>query len=86
MPGDVIIVIATLIIVIITLLVSWLVFILLIRVVKASIITALGIAAIVLSLQLVFGLSPFVIWQYINQSFQTILQSFQTILRVVTGG
>jgi hypothetical protein len=78
MPVEVTIIITTSLLVIITLLVSWLVLILLIRVVKASIIAAIGIGAIVLVLQLVFGISPFELWQYITQGFQT-------LLRVVTG-
>lgn len=78
MPVEVTIIITTSLIVIITLLVCWVVLILLIRVVKASITAAIGIAAIVLVLQLVFGISPFDVWQYITQGFQT-------LLRVVTG-
>jgi len=44
-----------------------LVFIWLIRVVKATIGTALLIAAIILILQLVFGIGPGQIWQQISQ-------------------
>ncbi|MFE1745591.1 hypothetical protein [Coleofasciculus sp. H7-2] len=65
MPVDLIILIAALI-------VSWLVFALLIKVVKASIGTAILIAAVVLILQLFFGIGPEDIWQQITQLPQTI--------------
>jgi len=86
MPADAITIIVTSIIVIIALLVSWLVFIFLIRVVKASIITAIGIAAILLFFQLAFGISPVDIWQYITQNFQSISR-FVTfnIVRILIG-
>ncbi len=71
MPVDLIILIAALI-------VSWLVFTLLIKVVKASIGTAILIAAVVLILQLFFGIGPQDLWQQITQLPQT-------ILRMVTG-
>ncbi|MBD1897134.1 hypothetical protein [Coleofasciculus sp. FACHB-129] len=71
MPVDLIILIAALI-------VSWLVFTLLIKVVKASIGTAILIAAVVLVLQLFFGIDPQHLWQQITQLPQT-------ILRMVTG-
>ncbi|MBD2538255.1 hypothetical protein [Coleofasciculus sp. FACHB-SPT36] len=71
MPVDLIILIAALI-------VSWLVFTLLIKVVKASIGTAILIAAVVLVLQLFFGIDPQDLWQQITQLPQT-------ILRMVTG-
>ncbi len=72
MLAEALTIIVTSIIVIIALLVSWVVFILLIRVVKASIVAAIGIALVLLFLQLAFGISPFDIWQYITQSFQSI--------------
>jgi predicted PurR-regulated permease PerM len=92
MPVEVIIIIATLIIVIITLLVSWLTLTLLIRVIKASIVAAIGVAAILLLLQLLFGLSPLELWQYMTlsiqnmtQSIQNITQSIENFLRFFTG-
>jgi predicted PurR-regulated permease PerM len=81
MPVEVIITIATLIIVILTLLMSWLALTLLIRVVKASLIAAIGLAAILILLQLVFGLSPFELWQYITQGFQNMTQNLQNLIR-----
>lgn len=60
MPTDLIILIAALI-------VSWLVFTALIKVVKTTVSTAIAIAAIVLVLQLVFGINPQDVWQQITQ-------------------
>lgn len=92
MPVDAIIVIATLVLVIISLLLSWLVLTLLIRVVRASLTAVIGIGAVVLILQLVFGVSLFDLWLYITQSFQSITQGFQnitqslqTLFRILTG-
>jgi len=60
MPVELIILIAALI-------VSWLVFTALIKVVKTTVSTAIAIAAIVLVLQLVFGVRPQDLWQEITQ-------------------
>lgn len=60
MPVELIILIAALIL-------SWLVFTALIKVVKTTVSTALAIAAIVLVLQLVFGINPQDLWQQITQ-------------------
>jgi uncharacterized membrane protein (UPF0182 family) len=60
MPVELIILIAALI-------VSWLVFTALIKVVKTTVSTAIAIAAIVLVLQLVFGINPQDLWQQITQ-------------------
>lgn len=60
MPTDLIILIAALI-------VSWLVFTALIKVVKTTFSTAIAIAIIVLVLQLVFGINPQDLWQQITQ-------------------
>jgi len=60
MPTDLLILIAALI-------VSWLVFTALIKIVKTTISTAIAIAAIVLGLQLVFGINPQDLWQQITQ-------------------
>ena len=55
------------IILIAVMLISWLVFTWLIKVLKASISTALAIAIIVLILQLVFGIGFQEVWQQIVQ-------------------
>ncbi len=55
------------IILIAVMLISWLVFTWLIKVLKASISTALAIAIIVLILQLVFGIGFQEVWQQIIQ-------------------
>ncbi len=60
MPVELIILIAALI-------VSWLVFTALIKLVKTTVSTAIVIAAIVLVLQLVFGINPQDLWQQITQ-------------------
>ncbi|MEM8778999.1 MAG: hypothetical protein AAGF26_09030, partial [Cyanobacteria bacterium P01_G01_bin.49] len=60
-----------LILLIAALLVSWLVFRWLLTVVKASAGTALAIAAIVLLLQLKFGISPQELWTEITNLPQT---------------
>lgn len=49
------------------LIVSWLVFTTLIKVVKTTVKTAITIAAIVLILQLAFGIAPQQLWQQITQ-------------------
>jgi hypothetical protein len=65
-----------LIIVIGALLVTWLVFTWVIKVLKASISTAIAIAGIVLILQLAFGIGPDRIWQQILLLPQTIWHLF----------
>ncbi len=60
MPTDLIILIAALI-------VSWLVFTALIKVVKTTVSTAIALTAIVLVLQLVFRINPHDLWQQITQ-------------------
>ena len=60
MPTDLLILLAALI-------VSWLVFTALIKIVKTTVSTAITIAAIVLGLQLVFGINPQDLWQQITQ-------------------
>ena len=61
-----------LIVLIAALIVSWLVFAALINVVKTTLKTAIAIAAIVLVLQLVFGIAPQALWQQIVQLPQII--------------
>ncbi|MBE9177642.1 hypothetical protein IQ268_03495 [Oculatella sp. LEGE 06141] len=63
------------IILIAALVVSFLVFTLLIRVVKATIGTAIAIAAIVLVLQLVFGIGPGDLWEQIRALWENVRQS-----------
>ena len=60
MPTDLLILIAALI-------VSWLVFTALIKIVKTTVSTAIALAAIVLVLQLAFGINPQDLWQQITQ-------------------
>jgi predicted neutral ceramidase superfamily lipid hydrolase len=57
--------------------VSWLVFIALIKVVKTTVTTALTVAAIVFALQFLFGINPNQLWQQVTQLPQTIWQLFQ---------
>ena len=61
-----------LIVLIAALIVSWLVFAALINVVKTTVKTAIAIAAIVLVLQLVFGIAPQALWLQIVQLPQII--------------
>lgn len=65
MPTDLLILIAALI-------VSWLIFTALIKVLKTTVSTAIAIAAIVLVLQLAFGVNPQDLWQQITQLPQTL--------------
>ena len=60
-----------LILLIAALIVSWLVFTALLNVVKTTLKTAISIAAIVLVLQLVFGIGPQQLWQQIIELPQT---------------
>jgi len=60
------------------LVVSWLVFTTLIKLVKTTVSTAIAIAIIVLVLQLLFGIGP-------NQLWQQVIQLPQTIWQLVTG-
>lgn len=72
MPVELIILIAALI-------VSWLVFTALIKVVKTTVTTAIAIAGIILTLQLVFGIGYQDLWQQISQLPQL-------LWNLVTGG
>jgi len=65
MPIDLLILIAALI-------VSWLIFTALIKVVKTTASTAIAITAIVLVLQLAFGVNPQDLWQQTTQLPQTL--------------
>ncbi len=65
MPLNLIIILAALII-------SWLVFTWLLKVVKTTVTTAIAIAAIVLILQLMFGIKPDQLWSEIINLSQTL--------------
>jgi type IV secretory pathway TrbL component len=67
-----------LIILIASLLVSWLVFNWAFKVLKASVGTAISIAAIVLAMQLLFGIGP-------NQLFQHITHLPDTLGKIIFG-
>ena len=67
MPTDLVILIAALI-------VTWLVFTALIKVVKTTVTTAIAIAGIILTLQLIFGINPQDLWEQITQLPQTLWQ------------
>ncbi|MEM9540307.1 MAG: hypothetical protein AAGA60_12510 [Cyanobacteria bacterium P01_E01_bin.42] len=60
------------IILIAAIIVAWLVFTWLLKIVKVSLKTALAIAAIVLILQIVFGIGPRDLWEQIQQLPETI--------------
>jgi predicted PurR-regulated permease PerM len=66
-----------LILVIAAIIVAWLVFTWLVKILKTSIKTALSIAAIVLLLQLVFGIGSQELWQEIVNLPQTISNLFK---------
>lgn len=69
MPTQLILLIAAII-------VTWLVFTWLVKVIKASITTAITIAIIVLVLQFVFGINSQELWQEITHLPQTLWQLF----------
>ena len=69
MPVDLIVIIAAVV-------VAWLIFTWLIRVLKASISTALSIAIIVLILQIFLGIGFEEVWQKLIQFAQTIEEFF----------
>jgi hypothetical protein len=66
-----------LIILIGALVVTWLVFQWLIKVVKASVGTAVAIAIVVLILQLAFGIGPQQLWEQITGLPETLVKIFQ---------
>ncbi|WP_236738753.1 hypothetical protein [Chroogloeocystis siderophila] len=72
MTLDAMVVPIDLIVLIAALVVAWLVFTALIRVVKTTLSTALTVAAIVLILQIGFGVQPQQLWQQIVQLPQMI--------------
>jgi O-antigen ligase len=69
MPAELIVLVAAIFI-------AWLIFTWLIRVVKVSITTAIMIAAVVLFLQIVFGIGFQEVWQQLINLIQNIWQFF----------
>ena len=67
-----------LIILIASLLVSWLVFNWAVKVLKASLSTAISLAIIVLTMQLMFGIGP-------NQLFQYVIHLPETLWKMTSG-
>ncbi len=65
-----------LIILLASILITWLVFTWLIKVLKASIGTAIAVAVVILVLQIVFGINNQEIWQQILNLPQTLLDLF----------
>ncbi|MEH1840209.1 MAG: hypothetical protein V7L20_15945 [Nostoc sp.] len=57
-----------------TLIVAWIIFIILWKLLKATVSSALTIAAILILLNISFGITPQDIWHYIMQFTQTISQ------------
>ncbi|WP_138499401.1 hypothetical protein [Nostoc sp. PA-18-2419] len=57
-----------------TLIVAWIVFIILWKLLKATVSTALTLAAILILLNISFGITPQDIWHHISQFAQTISQ------------
>jgi predicted neutral ceramidase superfamily lipid hydrolase len=68
MPLDLILLLAAIV-------VSWLVFTALIKVVKTTVTTALTVAAIVFALQFIFGINPAQLWHQISQLPQMLWQN-----------
>ncbi|MBE9167827.1 hypothetical protein IQ238_09950 [Pleurocapsales cyanobacterium LEGE 06147] len=67
---------AELIVLVTAIVIAWLIFTWLIRVVKVSITTAITIAAIVLFLQVVFGIGYQEVWQQLVRLIQNVWQFF----------
>ncbi|MBN3960934.1 hypothetical protein [Nostoc sp. NMS8] len=57
-----------------TLIIAWIVFIILWKLLKATLKSALTIAAILILLNISFGITPQDIWQHVTQFAQTISQ------------
>jgi uncharacterized phage infection (PIP) family protein YhgE len=57
------------------LIVTFLVFTWLVKVVKATVGTAIAIALLILALQLFFGIGPMQVWQQVSQFFQAVWQT-----------
>ncbi|OAB57330.1 hypothetical protein AY600_14035 [Phormidium willei BDU 130791] len=74
MPTELITLIAALVL-------AWLVFTWLIRVIQTTLSTALSVAAIVLLLQLVFGIDPTALWQEVQRVGDVLLEGFENLGR-----
>lgn len=59
-------------VIIVALIISWLVFTALFKVVRTTLTTAITIALVVLTLQLLFGITPQTVWQQVQQWWQAI--------------
>ena len=63
------------ILVVVAIIVTFLVFTWLVKVVKATIGTAIAIALLILVVQLLFGIGPVQVWQQVSQVFQSVWQT-----------
>lgn len=72
MPTELITLIAALVL-------AWLVFTWLIRVIHTTLSTALSVAAIILLLQLLFGIDPTALWQEIQRFGDLLLEGFENL-------
>lgn len=61
--------------------VAWLVFTGLVKILKASINTAVSIALIMLVVQLVWGIGPQEVWQQLLELPETVKSIFQSLLK-----
>ncbi len=57
-----------------TLIIAWIVFVILWKIIKTTVSNALTIAAILVLLQVGFGITPLDIWHQITHFFQTLSQ------------
>lgn len=64
-------------VIIVALIISWLVFTALLKIVKTTLTTAITIALLVLALQLLFGITPQTVWQQVQQLWQAIADFLQ---------
>ncbi|WP_159785660.1 hypothetical protein [Sodalinema gerasimenkoae] len=74
MPTELITLVAALIL-------AWLVFTWLMRVIHTTLSTALSVAAIVLLLQLLFGIDPNALWQEIQRFGDVLLEGVENLFR-----
>lgn len=64
-------------VIIVALVISWLVFTALLKIVKTTLTTAITIALLVLALQLFFGITPQTIWHQVQQLWQMLTDFLQ---------
>ncbi|TVR15506.1 MAG: hypothetical protein EA395_01230 [Phormidium sp. GEM2.Bin31] len=74
MPTELITLVAALVL-------AWLVFTWLVRVIHTTLSTALSVAAIVLLLQLLFGIDPSVLWQEIQRLGDVLLEGVENLFQ-----